>query len=86
MAKLISFDIDGTLEVGDPRGSVTLDMIRKVIDKGYIVGSCSVRPISYQRRIWEQNGIDMDFTILKDELEIVKDKFVEDSRHLHSGI
>ena len=75
MAKLISFDIDGTLEVGDPRGSITLDMVRTAKDKGYIVGSCSDRPLSYQQRIWEQNSIDMDFTVLKDQLEIVKAQF-----------
>ena len=78
MAKLISFDIDGTLEVGDPRGSITLDMVRKVKALGNIVGSCSDRPISYQQRIWEQNSLEMDFTVLKDQLEIVKANFQAD--------
>ena len=46
MAKLISFDIDGTLEVGDPPGIITLDMVRKAKELGFLVGSCSDRTIS----------------------------------------
>ena len=44
MAILISFDIDGTLEVGDPPGPLTMDMVRIVQDKGFLIGSCSDRP------------------------------------------
>ena len=32
MAKLISFDIDGTLEVGNPPGSITLERVRKAVE------------------------------------------------------
>ena len=45
---LISFDIDGTLETGDPKGTVTMDMIQILKNKGNILGSCSDRPVSYQ--------------------------------------
>ena len=41
MAILVSFDIDGTLEVGDPPGAVTMDMIRTARKKGFLTGSCS---------------------------------------------
>ena len=34
MAILISFDIDGTLEVGDPPGPLTMDMVRIVPGQG----------------------------------------------------
>ena len=64
MAKLISFDIDGTLEVGDPPGIITLDMVRKAKELGFWVGSCSDRTISTQQRIWRDSGISVDFTVL----------------------
>ena len=75
MAKLISFDIDGTLEVGDPPGKVTMDMVRGFKELGFIIGSCSDRPISYQIRLWDQHSIDADFTVLKQSLDDVKTRF-----------
>ena len=43
---LLSLDIDGTIEVGDPPGVLTMEMIRTTVGKGFIVGSCSDRPLS----------------------------------------
>ena len=62
MADLISFDIDGTLEMGDPRGSVTIEMVRRVKEKGNLVGSCSDRPVSYQRLLWELHNVEVPIT------------------------
>ena len=45
---LISFDIDGTLDIGDPPGVLTMDMVRIVQKKGFSIGSCSDRPMSGQ--------------------------------------
>jgi hypothetical protein len=39
---LISFDIDGTLEVGDPPGLISVDMVRECKRLGYLIGSCTV--------------------------------------------
>lgn len=75
MPNLISFDIDGTLEVGEPRGSITIDFVRAVRRKGYIVGSCSDRPLSYQQRLWKQHELAVDFTALKHTLDDVKARF-----------
>ena len=33
---LISFDIDGTLDIGDPPGVLTMDMVRIVQKKGFL--------------------------------------------------
>ena len=75
MAKLISFDIDGTLEVGDPPGGITMEMVRQAQGMGYLIGSCSDRTVSEQQRIWQDNGILVEFTVLKHRLEVVKEQF-----------
>ncbi|MHC4073029.1 MAG: HAD family hydrolase [Planctomycetota bacterium] len=75
MAKLISFDIDGTLEVGDPPGIITMDMVRKAKTLGYLIGSCSDRTIRDQQGIWERHSISVDFTVLKHRLDDVKSRF-----------
>ena len=84
MPKLISFDIDGTLEVGQPPGSVTMDLVRRVQAVGYLVGSCSDLTISRQQRIWQENGIVAEFTVLKHQLAELKAKF-EAEVYFHIG-
>ena len=84
MAKLISFDIDGTLEVGDPPGCVTMDMVRTAQESGYIIGSCSDRIVSNQQRIWRDHDISVQFTVLKHQLDLVKIKF-EAELYYHIG-
>lgn len=75
MATLISFDIDGTLDVGDPPGMITLHLVRHVKALGYLIGSCSDRPIGYQQNLWQQNDILVDFTVLKHQLAEVRARF-----------
>src|SRR5262249_13996243 len=75
MAKLISFDIDGTLETGDPPGCITIALVRQAVELGYIVGSCSDRPVSQQHPMWRQHGISVSFTVLKHQLDRVKAGF-----------
>ncbi len=72
MVILISFDIDGTLEVGDPPGVLTMAMVRRVHEKGFLIGSCSDRPISAQRAIWGQHNISIHFAVGKLMLPDVK--------------
>ena len=72
---LVSFDIDGTLEVGEPPGIVTIGMVKLARRRGYIIGSCSDRPISYQQEMWEALDIVADFTALKHRLDDVKARF-----------
>ena len=78
MTILISFDIDGTLEVGDPPGILTMDMVRTVKKRGFLIGSCSDRPLSGQRAIWEQHNIAVDFAVSKHMLPEVMAKFKAD--------
>lgn len=58
---LISFDIDGTLAVGDPPGPVTLQMVAVAQSRGHVIGSASDRTLSEQRQIWAEAGISVDF-------------------------
>ena len=73
--KLISFDIDGTLEVGDPPGLITMDMVREIKALGYVIGSGSDHTLSYQRHMWKRHHIVVDFTTLKHRLADVKAQF-----------
>ncbi len=75
MVALVSFDIDGTLEVGDPPGIVTIALVKTAKRLGYLIGSCSDRPISHQKSMWERLQITVDFTVLKHQLETVKALF-----------
>jgi len=75
---LVSFDIDGTLEVGDPPGIVTIAMLRRAKHLGYVIGSCSDRPLSHQQSIWERLRIVPDFTVLKHRLADVRARFQAD--------
>ena len=84
MPKLISFDIGGTLEVGDPPGYVTMNMVRKAKGLGYIIGSCSDRTVSNQQRIWSDHDIQVEFTVLKHQLGLVKVEF-EAEVYYHVG-
>jgi hypothetical protein len=84
MPGLISFDIDGTLTVGDPPGLITADMIRQVKTRGYLIGSCSDRPISHQEAMWRRIEIAPDFTVLKHRLVDVRARFAADA-YFHIG-
>ena len=84
MAILISFDIDGTMEFGDPPGGITLDMVRRAQQMGYLIGSCSDRPPSAQQALWEKHDIQADFVVAKHLLSDVKAQF-EAEEYLHIG-
>ena len=81
---LVSFDIDGTLETGDPPGPITLDMVREAKARGYVIGSASDRTVAFQRRMWEDNGVEVDFVCHKHHLSDVIVKW-ELTRLLHIG-
>jgi hypothetical protein len=81
---LISFDIDGTLETGDPPGPIKIEMVRKLKDDGFIVGSCSDRPVPAQKQMWERHQLEVSFTVLKHELDSVKSS-LEAEVYCHIG-
>ena len=72
---LVSFDIDGTLEVGDPPGIVPIALVRRAQHLGYLIGSCSDRPLRHQQSLWHRLQIVADFTVLKHRLADVRARF-----------
>lgn len=84
MPKLISFDIDGTLETGDPPGRITMSRVREAVALGYIVGSCSDRTVAHQQRMWREHGIEVAFTVLKHHLEQVRVQIAAEA-YVHIG-
>ncbi len=81
---LISFDVDGTLEVGDPPGPITLALVKQAKALGHVIGSCSDRTHSDQANLWRTHGIEVEFTSLKYELPEVLARFPSD-RAIHVG-
>jgi hypothetical protein len=81
---VVSFDIDGTLVIGDPPGVVTLEMVRRARTLGYVIGSCSDRPIRNQQELWAANAIEVDFVALKHRLDEVRERFPA-LRYVHIG-
>ena len=81
---LVSFDIDGTLEIGEPPGLVSIALVRAAKRLGYLVGTCSDRPLAYQQALWERLGIAPDFMVLKHRLADVKRGFAA-AAYYHVG-
>ncbi len=84
MTVLVSFDIDGTLEAGDPPGPIAMSAVRKAQAQGCIVGSASDRPLPVQQAIWDRYGIEVSFVSSKQGLPEVKARFAA-TEHYHIG-
>jgi hypothetical protein len=84
MTLLVSFDIDGTLEVGDPPGPISMEMVRQARRRGHIIGSASDRTLREQQGMWDDHGIVVDFVGHKHRLETIRDRFSCD-RWIHIG-
>jgi hypothetical protein len=51
---------------------------------GYLVGTCSDRPVAHQRQLWVRLALDPDFTVLKHRLAEVKASFAA-TAYYHIG-
>jgi hypothetical protein len=80
----VSFDIDGTLEIGEPPGIITIGAVHTARRLGYLVGTCSDRPVAHQRQLWERLALNPDFTVLKHRLAEVKASFTA-AAYYHIG-
>ncbi|HEY3099025.1 MAG TPA: HAD family hydrolase [Methylomirabilota bacterium] len=81
---VVSFDIDGTLEIGEPPGVVPIALVRTAKRLGHLVGSCSDRPLSYQQAVWARLAIAPDFMVLKHRLADVRRRFAA-AAYYHVG-
>jgi len=82
---LLSLDIDGTLEIGDPPGDFSLALVRRALELGYIVGSASDRVMSDQQRLWQAHRIEVHFVGHKHKLDEVRARFPQTRRWIHIG-
>ena len=82
---LLSLDIDGTLEIGDPPGPFLLEWVREALGRGYIVGSASDRVMSDQQRLWDHHGIEVAFVDHKHRLDEVRSRHPDATRWIHIG-
>ena len=58
---LVSFDIDGTLEHGDPPGPITTGFVHLAREQGCLIGSASDRTLREQHDVWAAIGLEPDF-------------------------
>jgi len=84
LVTLVSFDIDGTLEIGEPPGIITIGAVHTARRLGYLVGTCSDRPVAHQRQLWARLALNPDFTVLKHRLAEVKASFTA-AAYYHIG-
>jgi len=81
---LVSFDIDGTIEIGNPPGPVALSFVTTIKERGCLIGSASDRTLSDQHLLWQSAGIEVDFVSLKHRLAEVTASF-SCTRRIHIG-
>jgi hypothetical protein len=81
---VVSFDIDGTMEFGEPSGPVPLAFVRAAIEAGHIVGSSSDRTRAAQTGMWAAHGLPVEFVGHKHHLHELRTRFAA-QRWIHIG-
>lgn len=81
---VVSLDVDGTMEFGDPPGPVTVEIVRMLVGAGHVVGCASDRTRSDQEATWARHGVTLAFVGGKHHLDDVRARFVAE-RYLHVG-
>ena len=82
---LITFDIDGTMEFGDPNGILTQEHVHYFRERGALVGSASDRPESTQWQMWREYGVEPDFVILKHRMPDLRERYPKAEAYWHVG-
>jgi len=75
--KAFAFDRDGTLEWGNPPGSITREHLERTRALGYAIGGSGGQVAEEQERNWRENGIEPDFLVHKANLPFLRGRFTE---------
>jgi phosphoglycolate phosphatase-like HAD superfamily hydrolase len=85
--RLMSFDLDGTLDFGDPPGPISAHQLKKLKEKGVIIGGASGKESRFQVKRWRESGVKPHFVIVK--VDIWKFKklktLINASEYIHIG-
>ena len=82
---VVSLDIDGTMEFGEPPGPITVALVRELVDAGFVVGCASDRTRADQESTWDRHGLTMAFVGGKHHLHEVRARFDGAPRYVHVG-
>src|SRR5262249_53801898 len=72
---VISLDLDGTLEFGDPPGAIAPALVRALQEAAFVVGSASDRTVLDQSRLWQRAGLQPDFVVVKHHLRHISSTY-----------
>ena len=81
---MVSLDVDGTMEFGEPPGPVTVEIVRLLLAAGHVVGCASDRTRTDQENTWAGAGIAPAFVGGKHHLDAVRSAFPA-ARYVHVG-
>jgi hypothetical protein len=81
---VVSLDVDGTMEFGEPPGPVTVEIVRLLLGAGHVVGCASDRTRTDQEQTWERAGLTLAFVGGKHHLDSVRARFPA-RRYVHVG-
>ncbi len=81
---VVSFDIDGTMEFGEPPGPIPVAFVADLVAEGHVVGCASDRGRSSQAPLWEAHGIELHFVGGKHHLPEVRGAYRAE-RYVHIG-
>jgi hypothetical protein len=81
---VVSIDVDGTMEFGEPPGPITVEVVRRLLAAGHVVGCASDRTRADQESTWAGAGIAPAFVGGKHHLDTVRARFPAE-RYVHVG-
>ena len=81
---VVSLDVDGTMEFGEPPGPVTVEIVRLLVAAGHVVGCASDRTRTDQEQTWARAGLTLAFVGGKHHLDTVRARFPA-QRYVHVG-